>query len=525
MSASRSAAPTGDPVQTLHYCMRQVTTLGASDLHLKAGSPPYLRLNGELTPIPGMYLIGPDEMDMIVRELTRHAPNRLHEFEQAGETDLSYELRSCARFRVNVFRQRGEISIALRVIPDEVPALDTLNLPSVIEQLAMQPRGLVLVTGATGSGKSTTLAAMIDHINEHSARHVVTVEDPIEMVHRDKRSLINQREIGTDTGSFAGALRRALRQDPDVILIGEMRDEETVRAALSAAETGHLVFSTLHTIDVMETIYRVLDFFPAELERQARSMLAGTVKGIVSQRLIRTADGRSRVPAIEVMVGTSRVADAIENPDDTGTIHDAISEGAYYGMQSFDQSLLQLVMDKAVTVEEAMLHASSKQNFALLLEANNIRIDRDLRRTAAGSQQAANDELGFDAMRHGRGSAPVPVPVPQAPAAPAAPVLQPNPAAEAGYEQVGAGAQPVTDFLPAIGGQPATSHVSFPGIEPTAQPGPAATGPNPFAQPQQPQQPMQQPAQAAQDPGAPGGPQQPRPQPGISPDLPGHNAA
>ena len=264
--------------------MRQVSTLGASDLHMKAGSPPYLRLNGELTPIPGMYSVGPDEMDMIVRELTRHAPNRLHEFEQVGETDLSYELRSCARFRVNVFRQRGEISIALRVIPAEVPAL---------------------VTGATGSGKSTSLAAMIDHINEHSAKHVVTVEDPIEMVHRDKRSLINQREIGVDTGSFSGALRRALRQDPDVILIGEMRDEETVRAALSAAETGHLVFSTLHTIDVMETIYRVLDFFPAALERQARSMLAGTLRGIVSQRLIKTADGRSRVPAIEVMAVAS----------------------------------------------------------------------------------------------------------------------------------------------------------------------------------------------------------------------------
>lgn len=473
--------------------MRQVSTLGASDLHLKAGSPPYLRLNGELTPIPGMYLIGPDDMDMIVRELTRHAPNRLHEFEQAGETDLSYELRSCARFRVNVFRQRGEISIALRVIPDEVPGLDTLNLPSVIEQLAMEPRGLVLVTGATGSGKSTTLAAMIDHINDHSAKHVVTVEDPIEMVHRDKRSLINQREIGTDTGSFGGALRRALRQDPDVILIGEMRDEETVRAALSAAETGHLVFSTLHTIDVMETIYRVLDFFPAELERQARSMLAGTLRGIVSQRLIRTVDGRSRVPAIEVMVGTSRIADAIVNPDETGTIHDAISEGSYYGMQSFDQSLLQLVMDGAVTVEEAMLHSSSKQNFALLLEANNVRIDRGLRRAAAGSQQTANDELGFDSLRHGRGARQAPVPPPMVPAAAASY----EPAAIAQLPGVGA------EFRPAIGGQPGTTgYASFPGVVPGQY--------------------VQQPADPAA--GA-GGPQQPRPQPGISPDLPGHSAA
>ena len=505
--------------------MRQVTTLGASDLHLKAGSPPYLRLNGELTPIPGMYLIGSDEMDMIVRELTRHAPNRLHEFEQSGETDLSYELRSCARFRVNVFRQRGEISIALRVIPDEVPALSTLNLPPVIEQLAMVPRGLVLVTGATGSGKSTTLAAMIDHIHEHSAKHVVTVEDPIEMVHTDKRSLINQREIGTDTGSFAGALRRSLRQDPDVILIGEMRDEETVRAALSAAETGHLVFSTLHTIDVMETIYRVLDFFPAELERQARSMLSGTLRGIISQRLIRTTDGRSRVPAIEAMVGTSRIADAIENPDETGTIHDAIAEGAYYGMQSFDQSLLQLVIDKAVTIEEAMLHASSKQNFALLLEANNIQIDRDLRRVAAGSQQAA-DDMNSDSTRHGRGAVPVPAPVPPPmPQTPVTHAAEPVDPAQAGHPAAGAGG-PVADFLPSIGGQPATAHLSFPGVAGTFAPHQAQQPVQAQQYQQQPQQPQQAPAQPQQqvDP-ASGAPQQPRPQPGITPDLPGHNAA
>ena len=508
--------------------MRQVSTLGASDLHMKAGSPPYLRLNGELTPIPGMYSVGPDELDMIVRELTRHAPNRLHEFEQVGETDLSYELRSCARFRVTVFRQRGEISIALRVIPDEVPALATLNLPPVIEQLAMEPRGLVLVTGATGSGKSTTLAAMIDHINEHSAKHVVTVEDPIEMVHRDKRSLINQREVGTDTGSFAGALRRALRQDPDVILIGEMRDEETVRAALSAAETGHLVFSTLHTIDVLETIYRVLDFFPAELERQARSMLSGTLRGIISQRLIRTQDGRSRVPAIEVMVGTSRVADAIDNPDDTGTIHDAIAEGAYYGMQSFDQSLLQLVLDQAVTVEEAMIHASSKQNFALLLEANNVRIDRDLRRAASGSQTAANDELSADALRHGRGA--VPVPVPTAPVAPVHPAATFDPAAGfdlaaamgAPYDPATLGA-PTQEFLPTIGGAPAFPGAATPAGQPQpAQPGAGHPG---GVQPGAGQPGAAQPGAGQPAAGHPAQPQQPRPQPGIMPDLPGHNAA
>jgi twitching motility protein PilT len=479
--------------------MRQVTTLGASDLHLKAGSPPYLRLNGELTPIPGMYSIGPDDLDKIVRELTRHAPNRLHEFEQLGETDVSYELRSCARFRVNVFRQRGEISIALRIIPDEVPSLESLNLPAVIETLAMVPRGLVLVTGATGSGKSTTLAAMLDHINEHCARHIVTVEDPIEMVHRDKRSLINQREIGTDTGSFGGALRRALRQDPDVILIGEMRDEETVRAALSAAETGHLVFSTLHTIDVMETVYRVLDFFPAELERQARSMLAGTLKGIISQRLVKTDDGRSRVPAVEVMVGTSRIADAIENPDETGTIIDAIAEGAYYGMQSFDQALLQLVLDGAISIEEAMFHATSKQNFALLLEANNVRIDRGLRRAAAGSQQAAQDELGFDAVRRGAGAHPLP-----GAGAPADAAVRPG------------GAQ----FDPAASQHPAAPHGAVPAAAPPQH---AAYG--------ELLPPIAGSAPAFGFPGQAGGvnpaldPRQPRPQPGISPDAPGHSAA
>ncbi|MCW2925808.1 MAG: type pilus twitching motility protein PilT, partial [Thermoleophilia bacterium] len=334
--------------------------------------------------------------------------------------------------------------------------------------------------------------AMIDHINEHAARHVVTVEDPIEMVHRDKKSLINQREIGTDTGSFAGALRRSLRQDPDVILIGEMRDEETVRAALTAAETGHLVFSTLHTIDVMETIYRVLDFFPAELERQARAMLAGTIKGIISQRLVQTVDGRSRVPAIEVMIGTARISDAIANPDDTGTITDAIAEGGYYGMQSFDQSLLQLVVDRAITVEEAMFHASSKQNFALLLEANNVRIDRDVRRAAAGSNMSVQDDQAFD--RHRR-AAPGAAPLPETAAAPYVPAAAAAAAPATGAAPAAAPVgPPVQEFLPSIGG-----HVAHPGLA-----APVA---------------MAAPVDAA------GGPQQPRPQPGIVPDLPGHSAA
>lgn len=470
MSAA-SAAPTGDPIQTLHYCMRQVSSLGASDLHLKAGSAPYLRMNGELSPIPGMYAIGSDDMDSIVREITRHVPNRLHEFEQTGEADVSYELRSCARFRINIFRQRGLISIALRVISDEVPQLASLNLPASIEQLATNNRGLVLVTGATGSGKSTTLAGIIDHINEHSARHIVTVEDPIEIVHNDKRSMINQREIGTDTASFSGALRRALRQDPDVILIGEMRDEETVRAALSAAETGHLVFSTLHTIDVMETIFRVLDFFPAALQRQARSMLAGTLRGVISQRLVATADGRSRVPAAEVMIATSRISDAILNPDDTASIHDAIQDGAYYGMQTFDQALLQLVIDRAVSVEEAMGHATSRQNFALMLESNSVKISTDTRKQASGSQTPG---AGVQLSAPGRA-------VPQAVPLVAAAAVDP-----------GAGA-----YLPSMSSGVTAGTPAIPGIA-------GALG---FPE------------------GAAPGPQQPRPQPGIEPQMPGLGAA
>jgi hypothetical protein len=342
---------------------------------------------------------------------------------------------------------------------------------------------------------------MIDRMNTHHHKHIVTIEDPIEFLHRDKNSIINQREVGQDTLSFKAALKRVLRQDPDVILVGEMRDEETVRTALSAAETGHLVLSTLHTVDAPESINRIIDFFPAELERQARSMLAGTLRGIISQRLIKTGDGRSRVPAIEVMVGTARIADAIENPDETGTIHDAIAEGAYYGMQSFDQSLLQLVMDNAVTVEEAMMHASSKQNFALLLEANNVQIDKQLRRVAAGSQNAAQDDLAFDAARRN-----VPVPVPTAP------VHAPGHAAST-YDPA-ALAPAATEYLPAIGGQPANAHLNFPGAHP-AHPAEAAHPAHPAqAQPVQ--------GQVTQ---GPGGPQQPRPQPGIVPDLPGHNAA
>src|SRR5919201_6786852 len=257
---------------------------------------------------------------------------KLNEFAEENEVDFSYAVPGFARFRVNAFRQRGAISIVCRAIPHTVRTVEELSLPPVIAELAQEERGIVLVTGTTGSGKSTTLAAMIDEINRAKSKHIVTIEDPIEFLHRDKLSIINQREVGSDTTSFKRALRRVLRQDPDVILIGEMRDEETVSTALSAAETGHLVMSTLHTLDAPETINRIIDFFPPHMHQQARSMLAGTLKGIVSQRLVPTPDGNGRVCVCEILRMTGRVRDMIMDPTQTGRLREVISEGEYYGM-------------------------------------------------------------------------------------------------------------------------------------------------------------------------------------------------
>ena len=269
------------------------------------------------------------------------ASDRLSEFARDGEIDFSYTVGGLARFRVNAFRQRGSISIALRVVPFGIKTVEELGLPDVVSRLADEPRGIILVTGTTGSGKSTTLAAMVDQINRNYPRNIVTIEDPIEYLHRDQQSVIHQREVGFDTASFAKALRRVLRQDPDVILIGEMRDEETVATALSAAETGHLVLSTLHTIDAVETINRIVDFFPPHQHQQVRAMLAGALRGVISQRLVPTIDGKGRVPACEVLTMTGRVRDMIVDANETGKLGEVIAEGSYYGMQTFDQSLLQ----------------------------------------------------------------------------------------------------------------------------------------------------------------------------------------
>jgi twitching motility protein PilT len=350
-------------------CLRYLVKREGSDLHLKVGSPPMTRIHGGLSPLEDEDPLEPEDTESALRKLMSDDRTR-DEFAADGEADFSYQLEGISRFRVNAFRQRGAVSIVCRAIPFQVRTIDDLGLPPVIRKLADEQRGIILLTGTTGSGKTTTLAAMIDHINSTYSHHIITLEDPIEYLHRDKRSIINQREVGADTQSFSRAMRRVLRQDPDVILVGEMRDEETVRTALSAAETGHLVLSTLHTLDATETINRIIDFFPPHLQQQARVMLAGTLKGAVSQRLVPTVDGNGRVAASEIMVVTGRVQDLIMNPLETGKISQVIAEGDYYGMQTFDQSLLKHVAEGRVLESTAMDYASSPHDFKLMLASS-----------------------------------------------------------------------------------------------------------------------------------------------------------
>jgi twitching motility protein PilT len=352
--------------------LRHLIEVEGSDLHLKVPSPPVVRVDGDLRPIEGAPPLTPQDTEIALDYLLDDADRR-EEFEAEGEVDFAYAAEGLARFRVSAFRQRGHVSLVLRAIPFQVRSIEDLELPPAIRTLAEEERGIILLTGTTGSGKSTTLAAMIDHVNETFAKHIVTIEDPIEYLHNDKRSVINQREVGLDTGSFGGALRRVLRQDPDIILVGEMRDEETVRTALSAAETGHLVLSTLHTVDAVETINRIIDFFPPHQQQQARAMLAGTIKGVVSQRLVRRWDTDGRVPVCEVLVMTGRVRDMIMDPEQTGRLHEVIEDGAYYGMQTFDQALLAHVQAGRVTMEDALRMASHPHDFKLLVASEGRR--------------------------------------------------------------------------------------------------------------------------------------------------------
>jgi twitching motility protein PilT len=350
----------------LHAALHTLVDNEGSDLHLKVPSPPMMRVHGTLAPLPDADPLGPADTERVLDELIS-ADDKRTEFEAEGEVDFAYSIAGFARFRVNAFRQRGAISIVMRTIPFTIRSIADLGLPPVISELAEEERGIILVTGTTGSGKSTTLAAIIDQINTREAKHMVTIEDPIEFLHRDKRSIINQREVGLDTGSFNRALRRVLRQDPDVIQIGEMRDEETVHTALSAAETGHLVLSTLHTLDAPESVNRIIDFFPPHQQQQARAMLAGTLKGIVSQRLVPTPDRHGRVAVVEVLRMTGRVRDMIMDPTQTGRLREVISEGSYYGMQTFDQALLGHYQAGRIAMDDALRVATSPHDFKLLV--------------------------------------------------------------------------------------------------------------------------------------------------------------
>jgi twitching motility protein PilT len=351
----------------LHQALQYLSDKEGSDLHVKVGSPPMVRISGELEPLPDIPTLTPADTEEALHEILKN-PARVQELEDEGEVDFASAIPGLARFRINAFRQRGSISFVCRRIPYGITTIEELGLPDAVRATAEEPRGIVLVTGTTGSGKSTTLAAMVDHVNTTRPRHIVTIEDPIEFLHSDKRSVINQREVGSDTASFGRALRRVLRQDPDIILIGEMRDEETVRTALSAAETGHLVLSTLHTADASETVNRVIDFFPPHEHRQVRAMLAATLRGVISQRLV-PAIGGGRVAALEILRTTGRVRDAITDPNQTGHLAQIIAEGAYYGMQTFDQALFGHFKEGNITREEALAMASSPQDFKLLLAA------------------------------------------------------------------------------------------------------------------------------------------------------------
>jgi twitching motility protein PilT len=344
-----------------------------SDLHLKVGSVPLARVDGELAPLSEdtWPVLEPADTEQALHQLLGNSV-RMAEFDVENEIDLSHDIPGVARFRVNAFRQRGAVSLVARAIPHRIRTTAELALPEVITSLADEQRGIILVTGTTGSGKSTTLAAMINHINVTRSCHIVTIEDPIEFLHRDINSVISQREVGTDTASFKRALRRVLRQDPDVILIGEMRDEETVATAMSAAETGHLVLSTIHTIDAAESVNRMLDFFPPHQHQQVRAMLAGTLKGVISQRLVAAAVG-GRVAVCEVLKMTGRARDMILDPDQTGSLGQVIFDGGYYGMQTFDQALYAHVKAGRVSVEDALIAATSPHDFKLLLEAEGRR--------------------------------------------------------------------------------------------------------------------------------------------------------
>ncbi|HEV8057600.1 MAG TPA: PilT/PilU family type 4a pilus ATPase [Actinomycetota bacterium] len=350
--------------------LRHTVEVGASDLHLKAGNVPFVRVDGELSPTAFGAMSAADTEAAALALMPEH---KRREFEATSEADFGHTLAGVGRFRINVFRQRSMVGLAIRRVRSEVPTVAELMLPPVMAELAESSRGLVLVTGPTGTGKTTTIASMIGHINRTRRAHIVTIEDPIEVVHDDDRAIIQQREVGLDTDTYAAALRHVVRQDPDVIFVGEIRDPESALSAIQAAETGHLVISTMHTIDSTETINRLLDLFPAQQQREVRTSFAGALRGIVSQRLVTRADGKGRVPAVEVLIATGRVYDRIIDPEATIEIRDIIGEGSFYGMQTFDQALVGLVESGLVTEEDARFVSTSPHDFVLALRGTLTR--------------------------------------------------------------------------------------------------------------------------------------------------------
>jgi twitching motility protein PilT len=375
----------------LNTTLRRAVELGASDIHLKAGQPPVIRRDGDLAAMTEIPALRDPELEAVLAKVTAFTPARLHDFHELGSLDLAYQSEDLPRFRVSGYRQRGHISFAFRVIPNHVPSFADLRMPPGVARLADERRGLVLCTGATGSGKTTTLAAMLDYINHSRRQHIVTIEDPIEILHADHGCIVNQREVGLDVESFYEGLRRALRQDPDVILIGELRDAETAQTALQAAESGHLVFSTMHTVDAAETVGRMIEFFPGVKQQQIRSIMAGVLRGVISQRLLPRVTG-GRVAAVEVMVVNARIADLIRD-DKADEIPEAVAEGAFFQMQTFTQALTDLVLSGEIDREIAANAATNRHDFLVTLEHALKRRAADV----ADEEKRAEEEAAAEA--------------------------------------------------------------------------------------------------------------------------------
>jgi twitching motility protein PilT len=381
----------------LDAILRRAVELGATDVHLKEGQPPIVRRDGALGPMDDAPPLEISDLEVALAAVCVSAPARLQVFQNTGDLDIAYQADGLPRFRVNGFRQRGSISFAFRVIPKRVPTFSDLALPPGVARLTTEHRGLILVTGATGSGKTTTLAAMIGEINRTRRQHIVTIEDPIEILHGDEGCIVNQREVGLDTESFGQALRRALRQDPDVILIGELRDAETAQTALQAAESGHLVLSTLHTVDAAETISRMIEFFPEAKQQQIRSIMAGVLRGVVSQRLLPKTDG-GRIAAVEVMVNNVRIADLIRE-NKTEEIVDAIDEGSFFDMQTFSTALIDLVLAGTIDQEVAANASTNRHDFLVALERALKQQAVDVRQAEEEARQPEPTELGLPELR------------------------------------------------------------------------------------------------------------------------------